>query len=355
MFSKHIKKGSKKIGLSPGSLVHVGEKKVEKVRLSVIDYDLEELNMHELDSVEEAFPFKESPTVSWFNVNGLHEVETIQKIGSHFGIHPLVMEDILNTGHQPKSEIFDDYIFTIIKMIKYKTEVKELEFEQVSIILGKNFVITFQERDGDIFEPIRKRIQNPKSRLRRNGADYLTYALLDVVVDNYYLIMEQLEETMESLEEAVLQKPDESLMRDIQKTKKEIILLRKSIWPLRETIDDLMTEDSNLIKEFTIPYLRDLYDHTIHVVESIEMFRDLVSGIMDLYLSNMSNRMNEVMKILTIVASIFIPLTFIAGIYGMNFENMPELKWSFGYPLIWILMVLIGVISVIFFKKRKWI
>lgn len=355
MFSKYIKKSSKKVGLPPGSLVHIGEKKVDKVGLSVIDYDPDYLNARELKSVEEAFPFKDSPTVTWLNIIGLHEIKTLEKIGNHFGIHPLVMEDILNTSHQPKSEIYDDYVFAIIKMIRYNPEEKKLEFEQVSIILGESFVITFQEREGDIFEPVRQRIQNPKSRLRRNGPDYLTYALLDVLVDNYYIIMENLEEVIESLEELVLQRQDESLMKDIQKTKRATILLRKSVWPLRDAIDEIMSEDSNLIKEFTAPYLRDLYDHAIHVIETIEMFREMVSGIMDLYLSNISNRMNEVMKILTIIASVFIPLTFIAGIYGMNFENMPELKWPFGYHLVLAIMLLIVVISVILFKKRKWI
>ncbi len=350
-----FKKRTETIGLPPGSFVHIGEQKVDVTKLSIIDYDKEKVNRKDLEKVEESFPFKNSPTVTWLNVIGLHDVDTLQKISDHFGIHPLVMEDILNTGHQPKTEIFDNYIFIIAKMIRFDSENNETALEQVSIIMGKHFVITFQEKEGDIFDPVRKRIAISNGRLRQHGPDYLTYALLDVIVDNYFLIIQDLHTIIEELDERVLQSADKSQIYDIQKLMRETLLLRKTIWPLRLAIADLMEEDASLIQKFTLPYLRDLYDHTNHVVDTIETFREMVTGTMSVYMSNISNRMNDVMKVLTIIATIFIPLTFIAGIYGMNFENIPELKWSFGYPLVWLLMVTIGLIMIIFFHKKKWL
>lgn len=350
-----LQKKSQTIGLSPGSLVHLGERREEAVKLSVIDYDLENLNIRDLQSVEEAFPFKNSPTVSWLNLAGLHDTEILQKIGNHFGIHPLVMEDVLNTGHQPKSEIYDDYLFFIIKMINYDEKEKRLDYEQVSMILGENFLISFQEKAGDLFNPVRQRIETTKGRLRKQGPDYLLYALLDVIVDNYYLVLEKLATDIEDLEARALTEPVRELVHEIQRLKSEVVLLRKSVWPLREAVDDLMVEDSNLVSAFTQPYLHDLYDHTIHVIDTIETFRDMISGLMDVYLSSLSIRMNDIMKVLTIIATIFIPLTFIAGIYGMNFENMPELKWSFGYQMIWLIMILTSGALLLYFKKKGWI
>lgn len=350
-----LQKKSQTIGLSPGSLVHLGERREEAVKLSVIDYDLENLNIRDLQSVEEAFPFKNSPTVSWLNLAGLHDTEILQKIGNHFGIHPLVMEDVLNTGHQPKSEIYDDYLFFIIKMITYDEKEKRLDYEQVSMILGENFLISFQEKAGDLFNPVRQRIETTKGRLRKQGPDYLLYALLDVIVDNYYLVLEKLATDIEDLEARALTEPVRELVHEIQRLKSEVVLLRKSVWPLREAVDDLMVEDSNLVSAFTQPYLHDLYDHTIHVIDTIETFRDMISGLMDVYLSSLSIRMNDIMKVLTIIATIFIPLTFIAGIYGMNFENMPELKWSFGYQMIWLIMILTSGALLLYFKKKGWI
>ena len=355
MLKGMIQKKSHTIGLPPGTYIHLGEKKEKELKVSVIDYDMENLNVRELVSVEEAFPFKDSPTVSWLNLAGLHDVESLQKIGKHFGIHPLVMEDVLNTGHQPKSEIYDDHVFFIIKMITFNENDRSLEYEQVSLILGENFVISFQEKAGDVFNPVRKRIETTKGRLRKQGADYLLYALLDVVVDNYYLILEKLAGEIEDLEGRALSDPEKKLVQDIQRLKSEIVLLRKSVWPLRDAIDDLMGDDTQLFTPFTMPYLHDLYDHTIHVIDTIETFRDMIAGLMDVYLSSLSIRMNDIMKVLTIIATIFIPLTFIAGIYGMNFENIPELKWEFGYHFIWLIMLGVGGSLLLYFKKKNWI
>lgn len=354
MVRKLFKKYSKKIGLPPGTMVHVGEKKVEKVKISVIDYDKDNFQKRELESVEEVFPFKETPTVTWLNIDGLHEVEVLEKIGKHYDIHPLVMEDILNTQQRPKIEIFDDYIFAVMKVITHNEE-GDLIIEQLSLFLGENYVITFQESEGDIFDPIRERIEKSKGRIRKCGPDYLIYAIMDIVIDYYFLILEKVGETVEFLEDNVIENPDESTVQNIQQMKRKLIFMRKSIWPLRELISTLVREETKLIKDSTMPYLRDLYDHTIQVVDSVETFRDIVSGILDVYLSSVSNKMNEVMKVLTIIATIFIPLTFIAGIYGMNFEFMPELKFHWAYPTLWLVMVVVFFSMLIYFRRKKWL
>jgi magnesium transporter len=346
---------SDKSGLSPGSIVHIGEQKVDRVKIYVIDYNSEKLEVKEFDSLEDTYALRDTDTVSWINIIGLHDPDILNSIGSHFGIHALTLEDIVNTETRPKVEVFEDYIFIVLKMVFYHEEEENVELEQLSIILGKNAVITFQEKDGDIFDPIRNRINITNGRLRKRGADYLTYALIDVVVDNYYFILENIGETLEALEDQVLENPDKSIPFKIQNLKKDILLLRKTLWPLREAINILNKQDTELLADTMHPFLQDLYDHAIQVVDTLETFREMAIGILDLYQSIISNRMNEVMKVLTIVASIFIPLTFIAGIYGMNFEYMPELKWPFGYFMILTIMIILGLSLVIFFRKRKWL
>ena len=352
---KFIKKREKKIGLPPGTPVFVGEQKVEKVKISYIDYDEGKVEEKEVEDIVECFPFKETPTVTWINIDGVHEVDVIEKIGKHFEIHPLVLEDIVNTTQRPKLEDFGQYIFIILKMLYYDEKDKDTKVEQVSLILGENFVISFQEREGDIFEPIRERIREGKGRIRRMGADYLAYALLDAVVDSYYLILEKLGEQLEDLEDRVVSNPQPDTSQEIHKLKREMIFLRRSVWPLREVINSLERGESPLIKKACRVFLRDVYDHTIQVIDTVETFRDMVSGMHDTYLSSISNKMNEVMKVLTIIATIFIPLTFIAGIYGMNFEFMPELKWRFAYFIVWGIIVLVAVIMVVFFKRKRWL
>lgn len=349
------KRKSDKTGLSPGSIVHIGEQKVDQVKISLIDYNNEKHDIKILSSIEDAYSHRDTETVSWINIIGLHDPNILQDIGTHFDVHALTLEDIVNTEQRPKIEIFDEYIFIVLKMIFYSDKRETIETEQWSIILGNKFVITFQEKEGDLFDPIRTRIKIQKGRLRRRGADYLTYALIDIVVDNYYLIVENIGEILESIEEEVLENPDKTIPQKIQSFKKDLLWLRKTLWPLREAISNLNKQETELIVESTTPYLQDLYDHTIQVVDTLETFREMATGILELYQSTVSNKMNEVMKVLTIVASIFIPLTFIAGIYGMNFENMPELKWPFGYFMAWTLMILIGAMLVIVFRKRKWL
>jgi magnesium transporter len=352
---KLFRRTSNKVGLPPGTLVHIGEKRTEKVNITVIDYDQSHFEEKVLDTIEQCFPFKETPTVTWINIDGIHEVEIIEKIGRHFDIHPLVLEDILNTGQQPKMEDMEQYVFVILKMLFYDEETKEIKPEQVSLLLGSNFVITFQEREGDVFNPIRDRLRKAKGRMRRMKADYLAYSLLDTIVDNYFVVLEKLGEWIEGLEEELVSNPTPETLQTIHTLKRELLFLRRSVWPLREAVMSLERGESSLIHESTGIYLRDVYDHTIQVIDTTETFRDMVSGMLDVYLSSVSNRMNEVMKVLTIIATIFIPLTFIAGIYGMNFKYIPELEWHWGYIASLIVMGLIAFVMVLYFRRKRWL
>lgn len=351
-----------KPGLPPGSLEYIGERKVETVRLTVIDYDGTRAEERRVDSVAEAAEYKTQPSVTWLNIDGLHDTSVIREVGDSFGIHPLVLEDVLNTDQRPKVEFFDDYVFIIVKMLYFEPDSRELNFEQVSLILGEGFVISFQERLGDVFDPVRERILGDKGRIRRAGADYLAYALADAVVDGYFLVLEDLGDRLEALEESlVVRGNNDKSPAIIHRLKTETMAIRRSIWPLREAISSIEREESRLFEKATHLYLRDLYDHTIQVIDAVESYRDLVNGMMDLYMSSVSNAMNKVMKVLTIIATIFIPLTFVAGIYGMNFNpevspwNMPELNWRFGYPASLLVMILVTVGMVIYFRRKRWL
>lgn len=355
MTKKFLKKRSKKMGLSPGTMIYVGEAKGKEVTLSVIDYNQDEYITKELRQVEDIAAFRDSPPVTWLNVTGLQNVKVLEKLGEIFNLHPLIMEDILNTDQRPKVEIYDDYLFIVLKIMSYDKDRREISSEQVSIILGNNYIISFLENQGDLFLPVKERIKNPKGRHRTHGADYLAYALIDIIVDHYFLILEYLAEELEILEENAIDNSGSDFIRNIQLMKRELIYIRKSIWPVRELIGSLFRGDSSLITDFTKPYLKDVYDHTIQIIDTIENFRDIISGILDIYLTKASNRMNEIMKVLTVIATIFIPLTFIVGIYGMNFEFMPELKWRWAYPSLWMIMLTIFIGMIVFFRKKKWI
>jgi magnesium transporter len=285
----------------------------------------------------------------------LHKIDIIERIGKHYILHPLVLEDILNVYQRPKVEYFEDYIFVVLKMLTYDDKTDDINSEQVSMILGNNFVFTFQERKGDVFEPIRDRLRNNKGVIRKNSADYLLYSLIDIIVDNYFVILEKLGEKVEDLEDRVVLNPSPETIRKIHRLKRNLIELRRIIWPLREALSVLYKEESDLINKKTSIYFRDVYDHVIQIMDTIETLRDMVGGLLDVYLSSVSNRMNEIMKVLTIIATIFIPLTLISGIYGMNFKYMPELKWRFGYPLVLLLMLGIGIGMLIYFRKKKWL
>ncbi len=356
MKSGTFKRKQSSVGLAPGTLVHVGEKKAEKVVIRAWIYNSEKLIEKEIQTVEECQALKDQPGMNlWINVDGLDRVEVIEKLGSYFGIHSLTLEDVLNTGQRPKAEDYDTYIYTVLKMILLDEIKEEIIIDQVSIIIGSNYILSFQEREGDVFDPIRERLKNPGSRLRKNGVDLLAYSLTDAVVDNYFLILEHFGEQIENLEEELIIRPTPETLKAIQKYKRDMITLRRSVWPLRELISNLQRIESGLIKDSTQIYLRDVYDHTVQVIDTIEAFRDILSSMVDVYLSSLSNRMNDVMKVLTVIATIFIPLTFIAGVYGMNFEYMPELEWRWGYPAVVTGMAIIGISMFLYFKKRRWV
>ena len=350
-----VKKRSTKTGLPPGVLIHIGEKKSELAKITILDYDEIQFEEKEAKTVEECFPFKDTPTITWINIDGLHQVDIIEKIGKNFDFHPLLLEDILNTEQRPKIEDFDTHIYLVLKMLYYDDKTNEINSEQVSIIFGQNYVISFQEKEVDVFNPIRERIRTGKGRIRKMGADHLAYSLIDAIVDGYFIILEKLGENIEDVEEKMMANPTPETLHSIHKLKRRMISLRKSVWPLREVVNALERYDSSLIQDNTRIYLKDVYDHTIQVIDTVETFRDMLSGMLDVYLSSISNKMNEIMKVLTIIATIFIPLTFIAGVYGMNFENMPELRWQWGYPAIWSVMLFIGILMLVYFRKKKWL
>jgi len=345
----------KKAGLSPGTLVHVGEKKADHVRIRVIDYDQENLEEMELQSIDECMHYRDKPTVTWINIDGLHDVDVIEKVGQTFNLHPLVLEDIVNTDQRPKMEDYENCIFIISKMLSYDDKEDRLNIEQFSLLLLPSVIISFQEKPGDVFNPVRERMRKGKGRIRKMGMDYLMYALLDAVVDNYFIVLENIGERIEDLEEELIASPGPETLQAIHHLKRELIFLRKSVWPLREAISGLERDELDLIQEKTTVYLRDVYDHTIQVIDTIETYRDMVSGVLDVYLSSVSNKMNEVMKVLTIIATIFMPMTFIAGIYGMNFKHMPELDTNWGYPAVWLVIIVIGLVMLVYFRKKKWL
>lgn len=355
-FSSLYKKTPQKVGLPPGTLVYTGSYAEMPPELTLIDYDEANLTEKKLESVQDVFVCKETKTVSWININGIHNIDIIEQIGKHFDLHSLVLEDVVHVGQRPKLEEFADHLFIVLKMLSYNQQAHSVESEQVSMVLGPNYLITFQEHPGDVFEQIRQRIRSGKGRIRKMGSDYLAYSLIDAIVDYYFQILEVFGERIESLEESLLVDSGRDILHDIHHLKRELTLLRKSVWPLREMVSGMERMESALIKKSTKIFIRDLYDHTIQIMDTIESFRDVASGLLDLYMSSVSNRMNAVMKVLTIIATIFIPLGFIAGIFGMNFEHMPELKWQWAYPVgFWTAIVFIVAGMVWFFKRKKWL
>jgi len=346
---------SAKAGLPPGTTVFIGEQKMDRVRIDFIDYSESELNEQRDVSVDRCGELAKAPGVTWINVNCIHDVRLVEELGKCIGLHPLTLEDIVNTGQRPKIEVFPNYIYMVLKMISFDESVNQLGFEHVSLILGENFVVSFQEKDGDVFNTVRERLRTAKGRIRSMKADYLAYALMDAVVDHYFLAVERIGDRIEDLDDQILANPEPDDMQKLHRLKRDILSLRKAVWPLREEIGALDKSESALIRPETKVYLRDLYDHTIQIIDMIETYRDILGGMHDTFLSSISNRMNEIMKVLTIIATIFIPLTYIAGVYGMNFEYMPELKWPWGYFLVLGVMLAIGVAMVAYFRKKKWL
>ncbi|MCE9597731.1 MAG: magnesium/cobalt transporter CorA [Spirochaetia bacterium] len=342
-----------KKGAPPGTLVYTGEVNV-KTHITVCEYDEHKAVESEITDPRDFQIYKDDPAVSWINVSGLGQVELVGRMGDCFGLHPLVLEDILNTDQRPKLEDYEKYIYIVFKNLTLD-RTGQINYEQISLILGSDFLISFMEADNEILRSLRERIRGDRGRIRKMGPDYLAYCILDMVVDNYFAVLEQLGEQLEVLEERLLDVSQNPTARDIQKLKRGLLLMRKSIWPMREVVVKLERRESGLLRAGTEYFLRDLYDHTIQVVDTLETFRDMLSGLMDIYLSSMSNRLNVVMKTLTVITTIFMPLTFLAGLYGMNFHHMPELDWSYGYPAVLALMAGIGVSMYVMFKKRGWL
>lgn len=348
-------------GLQPGEVIFIGKQKIEKPLIRIINYNQTEIEEIQIDAVEEFYPFKDKPTITWMNIDGLHDVSIIKKIGEFVGIHPLIMEDIANTGQRPKLEMSDDYVFLSLKMLYLDDNKNNIASEQFSLLFGKNYVISFQEKVGDVFDSIRTRLHKSIPRTKLMTSDYLAYALIDAIVDHYFVSLENIAEQIELIEDALIEHPKPSDLETIHDLKRQLVLMRKAVWPLREVIGGLERTETPLIQTGTKLYLRDLYEHTIQVIDTVETFKDMVSGLLDFYLSSISNRMNEVMKVLTIIATIFIPLGFLAGVYGMNFDtsaspyNLPELSMKYGYISFWGLALFIGCGLFIFFKKKKWI
>ena len=344
-----------KRGIPPGTPVYAGTDRRDPIEITVIDYNESEFSERTLQQVKECLPFKDSTTVSWINITGVHNPDLIRAIGDCFGLHPLVQEDILNTSQRAKLEDYDDYLYAVLKMVQWDETAGRMLTEQVSLVIGSNFVLSFQEQKGDVFDCIRDRLRSAKGRIRKMQADYLGYSLLDAIIDGYFSVLEKLGERMEALEEETIARPTQKTRERIYRIRQEGLFLRKSAWPVREMVGALERLESPLVSEMMGPYFRDLYDHAIQVIDTTETFREMLSGMLDTYLSSISNRMNEVMKVLTIIATIFIPLTFVAGIYGMNFDVMPELHWHWGYPVVWGIMFVTVAVMVVYFKRKKWL
>lgn len=346
---------SEKAGMPPGTLVHVGTHHQTDTSITLIDYSKDSLEQLAIQSVEEIIRYRDTNTVTWLNIEGLTNPDLVESLGRMLGIHPLILEDILNTHQRPKFEEHDDYLFIVLKNLSLKNNDFSVDYEQVSMLVLNNFVVTFREDKNDIFVPLKQRLNSSKGRIRNLGADYLAYAIMDTIVDQMFSLLDSLDDIIEVTEEKLLANPGKDLLATVQRLKRELIYLRKSVSPLRELFSAMVRSDNALIQEKTLIYIRDVYDHVLRITESIDSHREMLSGLLDIYMSSVGNRMNEIMQVLTVFASIFIPLTFIAGIYGMNFEYMPELKWQWAYPVLWISFVSIAVTLLVYFKRRKWL
>ncbi|MFX1257515.1 MAG: magnesium/cobalt transporter CorA [Promethearchaeota archaeon] len=353
MFDR-VKKRSKKIGLPPGTLLYMGERTIEKEKIIIIDYNEEVYQKSEINKIESNLKEFNDSIIRWINIYGIGQVEVIETLGKQFNLHPLLLEDVLNPQQRPKIENFTNYLFVVLKILRWSKEDKKIISEQISFVLGKNYVISFNESNNDLFNPIVERISNSKGRIRVMGADYLIYALIDVIIDNYFIIIEKIGRRLDEIEEQLIEDPKTETLYAIHQIKRELIALRKLIWPSRAVINGLQREEL-FMNQATLIYLRDLYDHIISIVDTFENYRDVISSMLEIYLSSLSNKMNQIINVLTIISTIFIPLSFLAGLYGMNFLYMPELSHPWGYPILLIVMASIAISMFLFYKKKKWI
>lgn len=342
------------MGLPPGSLMVLPNGKETGVTISLIDFnEAQVIEKHNI-SPTECKEFIETPTVTWIQVSGVSDPKMIETLGTEFQLHPLILEDIISCGQRSKIDSYKEHLFIVMQLLSY-SDTGKLQEDQVSIVLGKNLVISFAEKHDDIFRPIKDRVHKSNSRIRKMGADYLVYAILDIIVDNYFVILEKIDHQLEDLEEELIKEPGPQALLKIQQAKRNITLLRKSVWPTREVINQFQHVESPLVTHSIRVYLKDVYDHAIQAIDTIEGFRDIVSGMLDIYISHINLRMNEVMKMLTVVATLFVPLTFIASIYGMNFDYMPELHHEWGYPIVLCAMLAIALFMLVHFRRKKWI
>jgi magnesium transporter len=352
--ARFFRKRDEARGQVPGSLIFIGKQKVERTTINVIDYDADNLNEFELTGVDQLADLATSSSVTWINIYGLHDIETIRSIGARFTIHALWLEDVLNTGQRPKLEVNDDSIFFVLKMFRYDAAEGIVHAEQLSMIIGPNYLVTFQEQPMDVFGAVRDRIRKKKGRIRTVGTDYLAYALLDSVVENYIDVIERIGERVEELDEEILDDPGNEIIAKISNTKREVNYLRKSVRPARDAVILLGKLEHDILGDQIPPFLKDLQDLITHAAEAIETYREMLTDQLNIYHSTLSNKMNDVMKVLTIFAAIFIPLTFIAGIYGTNFEYFPELHYRYSYFVFWGVIVAVGAGMLVFFKKKGW-
>jgi magnesium transporter len=324
----------------------------EKVILELITYDRESYDKYVADSANELLPHLNEKRVNWINLDGLSNRQLVEKLQAHFCLNALVVDDILN-DQRPKAEEFEDYLFVTLKML-YKIDGPSIDYEQISFVLGDNFLLSFQEKEGDLFGPFRERIRQDQGRVRKKKADYLLYRLIDIIVENYYNVLDNIGEQIELTEQKVRSDPSEAVFRKIQQLKKELIYLHKALYPLRDAVGKLVKDESTFIKEENVRYFSDVYDHVIHLIDSLDTYRDLTAGLVDIYLNTQNTRLNEVIRVLTIISTIFMPLTFIVGVYGMNFDYFPELEWRYGYGMVWAIMLGIALAMIAYFKYKKW-
>jgi magnesium transporter len=351
-----VQKRSGKAAYPPGTMVHIGERKVEAAKITLTTYDEEGYREEVVASTENLRPDAASSVVTWVSVDGLHDTRLIEELGANFSLHPLLLEDIVNTEQRPKMDDYEGYVFLVIKALSADDRHGTITAEQISIVIGKNYVISFQEKEMPLLDPLRERLKNSKGRIRKLGADFLAYSIVDAVVDNYFLALENLGERIETVEEELVTKLTKNIVRTVHALKKDILLCRRFLWPMREMIGSLQrAAPPGLFQESTFTYLRDVHDHVTQIIDTMEVFRDTLSGVLDIYLSTVSNKLNEIMKVLTIIATIFMPLTFIAGVYGMNFRYMPELEWRSGYFLCLLLMLGVSISMLVYFRTRKWL
>jgi magnesium transporter len=323
-----------------------------KIILDLIQYDEKEFASFSDLGIDELLKKQQPELVNWINLDGLHDETIINKIGEYFSLHSLLLEDI-SSDHQPKVEEYDNYLFFTLKML-YRIEGHKIDYEQISFVLGKNYLLSFQEKEGDLFGSLRDRIRLAQGRVRKKKADYLLYRLIDIIVDNYYTVLDSIGQQIEQIEEEIYKHSSGQEFKKIQGLKKELIYLRKALYPLRDAMSKLIKDESGFIDSSNARLFSDIYNHVAHLIDSLDTYKDLTSGLMDIYINTLNTRMNEVMKVLTVISTIFIPLTFIVGVYGMNFEFMPELHWAKGYLAVWAVMLLVVIVMIRYFRYKKW-